>query len=788
MIGSILKDVLYILNECTSELEITETEFLDTLYPQIKYTGSEKAKKKVASKIFSGDIASNKKNEFLKTSLKFTINDAFAEWLIEEDKLEEKIEEYINSSVYLDKSQKDSLMKKRTLESRMIELIRTGINGTDVSFNKTLIKTHLIGRDDDVRQLEALLEQYNICYLYGVNGIGKTTLIREYARTHPVNYIELKYNKSLKETLERSGNFRKQKSYDEVLKKLDDSVLLVIDDINENFYEDIGFEIIKKLSCKVVLVFYHEPDLQHEEDGDNKKMELKELSKEDLKKLFYKSAKRRKNDLCEIFEDDIEQLIKNTYQNTYFLILCANLIKSSCCKISDLNKKLIHSIIEVDDKVALRTEIYQGKKTYDQLAAALYDISDFSKSQKEMLFLLSNFRNWGIDRTILEKIWSDNSCNELNSLIERGWVDSFGNNVRLYAIPAEYVKNELNYNYSDNKKIFNTLMKNAMKLTYEMKFDNFSASWIVALYDIADGCVIQGDMEYSFLLDVFELLCAEYPNIPYLENVIKKMECFEKTFHTEFYAKHCQNILSCIKGNEDLARNEEKGLLEVLEKSADEAIGLNNTIEWCRIVGFQMQCFKTIRDSIKISINKGKVTDEFLLNVQELNNFEYKWSHRIRYVCEQHVEMKNKIRGYKSYFVNYYLYCLNWLDLNNEEKVVLLNYLEKEGEGIAIQVEIHRVKSRIEELKGNYIKALNEINEAMDFVRQLDSPLYYMECKLSQLRIELAMGHEKKRIMEQVEQLEQEYVYRDNNLALFASVENGIKFLKDKCSDVPNSF
>lgn len=783
MTGSILRDILNILNECTLELEITETIFLDTLYPNVEYTTSKSAKKKAASKIFSGDIAVNKKSLLLKATIRFTLEEAFDEWLIDEEQLEEKIEAYIKTSPYFDNSQKKSLLQKKELKLRLIELIHHGIVGVDVTFNKHLLKTRFIGREDDIEVLDEILQKHKVCYLHGVNGIGKTTLVREYARIHQLNYIELKYSGNLKDTLDRSSNFRKKKSYDELLKKLDDSVLLMIDDINENYYEDAGFNIINELDCKVVLVFYHEPDLQFDEYGDDKKMEVKELSLENLKCLFYQSVKRKKADAASIIGDDVEKLIKSVYQNTYFVILCANLIKNGYT-IEKLNDKLSCSIIKIDSEIGLRTEIYQEKKTYDQLASVLYNMEKFSEPQKEILFLLSNFRNWGVNRAFLDKLWHGHSCNILNSLIESGWVEQYGNNVILYAIPAEYVKTELNDRYQEKEKISYRLLESAIELITQTKSLQFPLSWILALYDIASNCVIGHDMACVFLLDVFELLLGEYPEISYLEKILKRMDAFHSNRYLRFNIEHYQHVLLCVKGDEDLARKGEQELIEELTKYEKKAIDLDDEKKWCEVVELKMKCFKTIRDTIGITISKGKATDEVFLQIQELNDNEFFWSYRIRYVCEKDARLKSMLTGYTPYFINYYLYCLKWLDLSDEENTSLLNYLEEEGEGIAIQVEIHKVKSRIAELKENHIEALSEIYKAIELVHQLDSPLYYMECILEKLGVEFVMGRDKNYIMEQVKQLEKDYIYRENNLVKFVSVENGIKLLKERCSDV----
>ncbi|HAE52257.1 MAG TPA: hypothetical protein DCG30_03270 [Ruminococcus sp.] len=181
---------------------------------------------------------------------------------------------------------------------------------------------HFCGRDEELNELHKIVTENSTVIITGVAGIGKSELVRAYAKEHKTEYQYFGYyfyNGSLKDII--SDILRDPITADlnthyfenlKLLSGLGEKVLLIIDNFNAMPEEDESFYDLCDIKCKVIFT-------SHMRFEDYATYELQAFrSVDDLKtltKYFYQYKKDEWKYLLEIYA--------NLDMHTFCVELCA---------------------------------------------------------------------------------------------------------------------------------------------------------------------------------------------------------------------------------------------------------------------------------------------------------------------------------------------------------------------------------------------------------------------------------------------------------------------------------
>ena len=318
-------------------------------------------------------------------------------------------------------------------------------------------KDFFIGRDAEIEDIHARLQQSPVLFLHGIGGIGKSELAKQYAKKYRSEYDTVVFAPYIADIVsmiaddtyvhinhfERFEDDKIEDYYERKLQKLkvliaDNSnrILLIVDNLDTS--EDKNIKLLFELGCRILIT-----------------------SRVDMEAIFKRPqmAIKGMSDLAfahELFEhyyhfsddevDDVNTIINLVQGHTLAIELIAKQVDAEWSTIQEIRKKLENgglssigneAIDNAKDDVATQDSAYGHIK-------ALFDLSIFEKKEKDNeLYVLANLSLIpfaGIQRKLLAD-WCDldhhGGKNCINELIKSGWIQRNGENISLHPLIAE---------------------------------------------------------------------------------------------------------------------------------------------------------------------------------------------------------------------------------------------------------------------------------------------------------------------------------------------------------------
>ena len=360
----------------------------------------------------------------------------------------------------------------------------------DHNITTTTSKDYYISRADKVREIREKLENYHIAYLYGIGGIGKSETAREYAETYRNDYEVIHfthYSIGLKETLSSLNfinlddkDFKLEERYNVRLNMLskrgmyNSNTLLIIDNYNvapdsDEYKNNVEImKDLKKLDIHILFTTRTSPD------DNNRKIDIEELSGDNLKQLFF--AVNPKDSNSEERIKQVDELIETAFRHTLTVDLVAhqtlqierygkktladyitvlknsglnNEVKLSVYNNKDYNEK--NDIVYEHIKALFNFSSLTDKERYVMVNACLLPVSGMETAEFCEFIDLANYGGGGSDSD-----WGED--NTITNLVNSGWIKRVGENkerIALHPTISNVAVNELKPDISSyNNEVF----------------------------------------------------------------------------------------------------------------------------------------------------------------------------------------------------------------------------------------------------------------------------------------------------------------------------------------------
>ena len=475
--------------------------------------------------------------------------------------LREKIQEIFQHTVVRMKSERysntDELIKAL---DQALEIATEEKDGylIDNNITVTTSSSYYISRKDKLSEIRQHLENYHIAYLYGIGGIGKSETAREYAEEYRGSYTTIQlsvYSGDLKSLIaglkfssddnyfEKDINIRYETKLSLLSKAMinNERTLLIIDNYNvepdsDEYKRNVEvMKDLKKLHIHILFTTRTSPN------DDKTKIDIEELSKEELRHMFFAINPKDKDKEERIAQ--VDELIETAYRHT----LTVDLVAHQTAKIEGYGKKTLSDYIKVLKESGINSGInvavynnkddneksdiifehiralfnltaLSEKEKYIMVNACFLPLSGMSVAEFESFIDLENYPN-----SESNDGWSEDST--ISNLVKSGWIKRIDGEVpkiTLHPIVSEVTVNELKPEITEDKcknffdSVSELIDKNDLK-TLEAYKDIFISS--------ADALLKNEDeISVGYVSDIASLLddLAYYPeSLYYYMKVLK---------------------------------------------------------------------------------------------------------------------------------------------------------------------------------------------------------------------------------------------------------------------------
>ena len=286
---------------------------------------------------------------------------------------------------------------------------------------------HFLGRDKELEELHAMLEENLHVFLYGIAGIGKSELAKAYAKQykkHYTNILYVEYTGDLHQDItdmdfiddppEISEQKRFQR-HNRFLRSLKSDTLLIIDNFNVTATQDSFLSVVLKYRCQIL--FTTRSNL-----NEYCTFQLKEINDINtlfqLTSIFYSDADKHRS--------TVEKIIETVHYHTFAVELAAKLLENGISTPNQLLAKLQEERASLDneDKIRIIKDGQSSKATYYSHIHTLFSLYALSQKQQDIMCNLCFLPSTGISARIFAKWLELPTLNEINDLIETGFVQT----------------------------------------------------------------------------------------------------------------------------------------------------------------------------------------------------------------------------------------------------------------------------------------------------------------------------------------------------------------------------
>ena len=286
---------------------------------------------------------------------------------------------------------------------------------------------HFIGRDKELEELYTMLEENRHVFLCGIAGIGKSELAKAYAKRYIKQYTNILYveytgnlhqditDMDFIDDLPESTEQEQFQRHNRFLRSLKSDTLLIIDNFNVTATQDSFLSVVLKYRCQILFTTRSKLD-------EYCTLPLKEISNMNalfqLASVFYSEA--------DAYWATVEKIIETVHSHTFAVELAAKLLENGISTPDQLLTRLQveKASFHNEDKIKIIKDGQSSKATYYSHIHTLFSLYTLSLEQQDIMCKMCFLPSTGISVRIFAKWLELPTLNEINDLIETGFVQT----------------------------------------------------------------------------------------------------------------------------------------------------------------------------------------------------------------------------------------------------------------------------------------------------------------------------------------------------------------------------
>ena len=286
---------------------------------------------------------------------------------------------------------------------------------------------HFVGREDETTELHSLLEDNSKAFLYGIAGIGKSELAKSYVKYYKKHYTNILYfeyagdlhqsvtDMDFADDLPEDTEEERFRKHNRFLRSLKDDTLIIIDNFNATATQDSFLSVMLKYRCRILFTTRSKFDSYCT-------LHLKEIKESSslfqLVSSFYSEAEEHRA--------IVEKIIETVHYHTFAVELAAKLLENGILTPEQLLIKLQEekASLHNEDKIKVMKDGQSKKATYYNHIHTLFSLYSLSRKQQDIMCNMCFMPSSGISARIFSKWLELPTLNDVNDLIETGFVQS----------------------------------------------------------------------------------------------------------------------------------------------------------------------------------------------------------------------------------------------------------------------------------------------------------------------------------------------------------------------------
>ncbi|MCD8003612.1 MAG: tetratricopeptide repeat protein [Clostridia bacterium] len=338
-----------------------------------------------------------------------------------EDDCAEVIANVLHFGMMRDFVERDKKTKKPTRNDSRSPVLSEIIMGCDTPKPCR----YFCGREEELQRLHEALAEHGKVFLHGIGGIGKSELVKEYARRYKKDYTNIIYifcGGDLKKAItdldfvddtEDEDGEKRFLWHSRLLSSLKQDSLLIIDNFNSSVTEDGYLAKIMEYNCRILFTTRGRPENYHV-------MELSEISDKtvllELMRKYYSDAEGHR--------DELMKIIDAVHGHTLATELAARLLERGMLNPRELLYKLQtkKTALDDNDKISVIKDGKPASETYGEHIRTLFALHSLSEEQMMLMRCMALVPLSGIDKRLFNSWLSLDNLNGINGLTELGLI------------------------------------------------------------------------------------------------------------------------------------------------------------------------------------------------------------------------------------------------------------------------------------------------------------------------------------------------------------------------------
>jgi tetratricopeptide (TPR) repeat protein len=373
----------------------------------------------------------------------------------------------------------------------------------------------IVGRDNDVLEIQNLFKNRNIVVIQGLGGMGKSYLALNFIKERKNSYQEVQhlfFQDSIRNTinsLEFSGldesDLDENEKYNtriSILTKIKDKSLIIIDNLDSPFNE-FDFNSLKELeniNCDILITSRFKELFT----GFN----IYQISKIDQEKQLSLFLEHFKIKLDDDQKNKIKEILTIIEGHTFLIEIIAKTMLNSDMTPDEIKGYLVlENTSNITELVTVEKDKYNYQQSLDEFVERLFDISKLDSESLRIMKILSLVPLEGVSRKRFRVLSGLENNNIINKLLGTGWIqDTIADGqtkIRLHPIITRLIIAKKIIHFSD---YYNTLIE--LKLFFNAQDISIieKKEWFNFASNIAKNVVIDNLNNLHILDDIAKII------------------------------------------------------------------------------------------------------------------------------------------------------------------------------------------------------------------------------------------------------------------------------------------